>query len=212
MHFRTMSWRPIGARRLTVVIAIAAIFVATGLFTLRDSRPRHPQFGAVYQTVAFDQDAVLADPVGGFLRKHLPMRVVLSAYFPSRYRGEPKCLDLKGAQLEWSVGGSNTGWLYFQNAAAKRTARWEFAPCSETNLLDVGRIPKVFCGPSDSRRIELFGSTSTTRAIQVALGQILFARRTDGGDRIYVLKLKAQAENKLYVDYCVISPRPGSAL
>ncbi len=201
-----MSWRLQEARRLAVVITIAAIFAATGLFTRCDSLPRHPQFGAVYQTVAFDQDAVLAEPVGGFLRKHLPTRVVLSAYFPSRFKAEPKCLDLRGAQLEWSVGGTNNGWLYFQNAVAKRTARWEFAPCSETNLLGVSRVPKVFCGPSDSRRIELFGSNSTTRAIQVAHGQILFARQTDGGNRTFILKLKEQAENKLYVDYCLIDP------
>jgi hypothetical protein len=94
-----MSWRLQEARRLAVVITIAAIFAATGLFTRCDSLPRHPQFGAVYQTVAFDQDAVLAEPVGGFLRKHLPTRVVLSAYFPSRFKAEPKCLDLRGAQL-----------------------------------------------------------------------------------------------------------------
>jgi hypothetical protein len=115
-------------------------------------------------------------------------------------------MDLQGTQLEWSIGGTNTGWLYFADPGfGARNLGWEFAPCSETNFLNVREIPSTFHGSSDPRRAEIFGKRSTTNAINVAVGQVLFARRTDAS-AIYILKLKEQNGNKLTVDYCVATP------
>jgi len=97
-------------------------------------------------------------------------------------------------------------WLNFWDVGTRRSVPvWEYAPCSETNLLRVSAVPSDFFGSSDARRAEVFGDTSSTNGIKVAAGQILFARRT-GGSTIYILKLKQQAENRLLVDYCVVSP------
>ena len=114
---------------------------------------------------------------------------------------------MKGTQLEWSIGGTNTGWLYFRDVGVRQRAlRWEFSPCSETNLLGVRELPADFYGSSDPRRVEVFGEESTRNAIKVAVGQILFARQIDKKSTIYVLKLKEQDGNKLIVDYCVTCP------
>jgi len=81
--------------------------------------------------------------------------------------------------------------------------KWEFAPCAETNLMNVARVAVDFCGSTDPRRAEVFGNSSTTNAIEVEVGQILFARRTDQTNRIYILEFKEQHQNKLVVNYCV---------
>ncbi len=99
------------------------------------------------------------------------------------------------------------GWFYFSNVGAgPRIPRWEFAPCAETSLTSVTRVPTDFCDSSDPRRLGVFGNSSTTNAIRVSVGQILFARRTDETNRIYVLNLKEQHGNKLVVNYCVTTP------
>jgi len=207
MEAEPKDQRRIDQRRLVVVVtAVCALLLLIGLITPRGARPSHPVFGTVYETSAFDLNEARSDPIGIFLRKHLPRRIVQSPGFPSRFKDQPRFMDLNGVQLEWSIGGTNTGWLYFWDADTRRSVPvWEFAPCSETNLLRVSAVPSDFFGSSDVRRAEVFGDTSSTNGIKVAAGQILFARRT-GGSTIYILKLKQQAENRLLVDYCVVSP------
>jgi hypothetical protein len=189
------------------LLALVALFVLVGVFSFRGLLPSHPRFGAIYEATAFDLNEARDNPVGAFLRRHLPRRVVQSPYFPSRYKDQARYLDLKGTQLEWSIRGTNTGWLYFWDPVGvrPRASRWAFAPCSDTNLLDVSELPAQFYGSSDHHRIEVFGD-STTNAIIVAVGQILFARQTDKESTIYMLKLKDQDRNKLVVDYCVTNP------
>ncbi|HMO64744.1 MAG TPA: hypothetical protein PKC18_16885 [Lacipirellulaceae bacterium] len=194
-------------KRRVFLLALVALLVLAGLFIFRGLLPSHPRFGAIYEAAAFDLNEARHNSVGVFLRKHLPRRVVQSPHFPSRYKDQPRFLDLKGTQLEWSIGGTNTGWLYFWDVGVRpRALRWEFAPCSETTLLGVRELPAEFYGASDSRRVEVFGDESTTNAIKVAVGQILFARQTDKRDTIYMLKLREQDGNKLVVDYCATSP------
>jgi hypothetical protein len=198
----------IKSRRLFFVAApLCALLAVIGLFTLRRLLPIHRVFGVVYETSAFASNRARSNPSGIFLRKHLPRRVLQSPLFPSRYKEQPRYLELMGTQLQWSIGWTNTGWLYFWDVGIRpRVSVWEFAPCSETNLLSVSTLPTDFCGSSDPRRVEVFGESSTTNAIKVAVGQILFARRTDERRNIYVLKLKEQHGNKLVVDYCVTNP------
>jgi hypothetical protein len=187
-------------------MAMLALFSLIGLITPRGALPSHPVFGAVYETSAFDLHVARSNPIGIFTRKHLPRRIVQSPSFPARFKDQPKCMDLDGARLEWSIGGTNTGWLYFWDADSRRNVpAWEFAPCSETNLLRVSTVPTAFFGASDARSAEVFGETSSTNGIKVAAGQILFARRT-GGSTIDTLKLSQQDANRLLVDYCVVSP------
>lgn len=212
MEAEPKDQRRIRQRRLVfVVTAVGALLLLIGLITPRGARPSHPVFGTVYETSAFDLNEARSDPIGIFLRQHLPLRFVQSPGFPARFKDQPRYMDLKGVPLEWSIGGTNTGWLYFWDADTRRNVPvWEFAPCSETNLLSVSTLPAVFFGASDARRAEVFGDTSSTNGIKVAAGQILFARQTDGSN-IYILKLKQQDENRLLVDYCVVSPRRGQS-
>lgn len=201
-----MNQRPKRNRR-AFLLALVALLALVGLFSFRGLWPSHPRFGAVYEAAAFDLNEARNNSVGVFLRKHLPRRVVQSPHFPDRYKEQPRYLDLSGTQLEWSIGGTNTGWLYFWDVSVKTSAsQWEFAPCSETNLLGVSELPGKFHGSSDPRRVEVFGDESTTNAIKVAVGQILFARRTDKKSTVYMLKLREQDRNKLVVDYCVTNP------
>ena len=197
------------AKRLLFSLAgVVGLLVLIGLFCFRELLPSHPVFGAIYETSAYDLNEARSNSVGVFLRRYLPRRIVQSPHFPSRYKDQPRYLDLEGSPLEWSIGGTDTGWLYFWDPDVRpRLWTWEFSRCADTNLLDVSEFPTDFCGSTDPRRGEVFGETSTTNAIPVAAGQVLFARRTDEGGTIYILKLKEQDQNKLVVDYCIVSPR-----
>ncbi len=167
--------------------------------------PTHPQFGAIYEATAFDLNEARSDRLAVFLRRNLPDRIVRSPYFPACFKDQPRYLRIGNTQLEWSMGGTNTGWLYFWGLTPNRglvKEKWEFAPCAETDFLKVTKSPVRFCGANDPLRSQVFGANSTTNAIQVVVGQILFARRTDATNRIYVIKFKAQRMNKLVVQYC----------
>src|SRR5207244_1523710 len=111
--------------------------------------------------------------VGVFLRTHLPRRVVESPYFPARFKYQPRYLDLKGTKLEWSIAGTNTGWLYFFGRPDQvlGTNRWEFAPCAEVDLMNLSKIPHVYYGSSDPGKVEAFGDRSSANAIKVTVGQ-----------------------------------------
>lgn len=192
-------------RRLFLQLALVALFMLVGVFSFRWFLPSHPLYGAIYETSAFDLNEALSNPVGVFLRKHLPTRIVQSPSFPSRFKNQPKYMDLKGTPLEWSIGGTNTGWIYFWDPERLQVSAWEFAPSSETNLLSVQELPTKFYGSLDPRREQVFGN-STTNAIKVTVGQVLFARQTDATNTIYILKLVEQDQNKLIVNCCVATP------
>lgn len=196
-------------RRLFIMLlAFIVGLVATALLSLKAILPRHPRFGPIYEASAFDLNEARSNRIGIFLRKHLPRRVVQSPYFPSRYKDQPRYLDLKGTRLEWSIGGTNSGWLYFWDVDTRSGShsKWEFAPCSKTNLLSVTNLPDEFYGSLNPRIVEVFDDSSTTNAIKVSVGQILFARRTDETNRVYLLRLSEQDGNKLVAHYCVASP------
>jgi hypothetical protein len=200
------SERPLNARRRFLVLW-AVIFCLTLVILMGLTRcfPSHSQFGAICETTAFDLNEARSDRLGVFLRKHLPQRVVQSPRFPSRFKDQPRYLQLGRRQCEWSIGGTNSGWLYFWGIDSNRgnmPGGWELAPCAETNLLKVTQVPAEFYGSTDPRRATVFGESSTN-AIKVTVGQILFARRTDETNRIYILKLTEQNQNKLVVHYCV---------
>jgi hypothetical protein len=172
--------------------------------------PTHPRFGTVYETSASDLNEARSDWLGVFLRKHLPDRIVQSPNFPDRFKDRPRYLQLGRWQFEWSIGGSNSGWFYFSGVDGQRgnePRKWEFALCSETNLMRVTQLPSDFCGALDPRRKSLFGEDSTSNAIKVTVGQILFIRRTDDSDVVYVVKLTEQRGNRLIVNYCAAGTR-----
>jgi hypothetical protein len=184
-------------------------FVVIVWFGLKKLLPSHPKFGPIYETAAFDVNEAATNSIAVFLRTHLPRRLVQSQMFPSRWKDQPDYLDLNGNHLEWSIGGAETGWLYFwdpEPAARHRISLWEFATCPERNFLSVTNIPAVFHSGADPRRVEIFGATSTPEAIPVFVTQILFARRTGETNCVYVLKLAAQDGNKLTVRYCIVNP------
>jgi hypothetical protein len=74
-------------KRDVVLLAFVALLVLVGLFSLRGSFPSHPRFGAIYEAAAFDLNKARHNPIGVFLRKYLPGRVVQSPQFPSRRGG-----------------------------------------------------------------------------------------------------------------------------
>jgi len=81
--------------------------------------------------------------------------------------------------------------------------RWEFAPCAETNLLQVTKLPSAYYGSSDPRRDEIFGSTSSTNSFNIAVGQILFARWIQDTNRVFILRVKAKNGAQVLINYCV---------
>jgi len=193
-------------RALLVLLTQFICLAVVVLVRLRSYMPTHPQFGAIHEATALDLNEARSDRLALFIRGHLPQRVVQSPNFPSRFKYQPRYLHLGRQQFEWSIGGTNTGWLYFWGIDPNRgnvPGKWELAPCSETNLMNVTSVPAEFYGSTDPRRTKVFGENSTTNAIKVTVGQILFVRRTDETNCIYVLKLKEQNQNKLVVHYCV---------
>lgn len=190
-----------------VILALLGCLVVV-LIGLRGFLPSHPRFGAIYETAAFDLNEARSDRLAKFLRNYLPRRVVQSPHFPARFKDQPRYLQVGLNQMEWSIGGTTTGWLYFWGVDRNNGSvpgRWELAPCTQTNLLKVTDVPAEFISATHPRRTEVFGESSTTNAIKVTVGQILFARRTDETNRIYVLKLAEQNQNKLVVHYCVVT-------
>jgi len=197
-------------RRFGMTLLFLSLFVCLALlvlFNLDNSIGTHPEFGKIYETTAFDLNAGRSNPVGQFLRRHLPPRILRSRHFPAYFKDQPKFLELKEVPLEWSIGGTNTGWLYFWGGLRrpKTISRWEFAPSTFTNLYTVTAtsLPAQFYSATDSNVPRAFGGNSNTNAIYVAQGQIVFARRTDATNKVYVLKLENQQGNSLLVHYCV---------
>jgi hypothetical protein len=194
-------------RRLLACLTLLICLAAAVIFILRIYFPTHSKFGGIYEATAFDLNEAHSDRLAVFLRDHLPARVVLSPHFPTRFKEQPRFLHLKHTQMEWSIGGTNTGWLYFhglsRNSRKTVPGKWEFAPCNETNFMNVTRVPAEFIGATNPRRATMFGESSSTNAIAVSVGQVLFARRTDETNSIYILKLTEQNQNKLVVHYCV---------
>ena len=166
-----------GLRRLLVIFfALIITLSLLALFSLDSSIGKHPQFGGIYQTSASDLNLARSNPLGQFVRKHLPPKILASRYFPARLRDQPKYLELADSQIEWSIGGAKTGWT---------------------------ALPKQFFGASDPAIPKVFDSSSSTNAIKVTQGDILFARRADQTNRIYLLKLENQEGDRLFVQYCI---------
>jgi hypothetical protein len=171
--------------------------------------PTHPKFGPIRETTAYDLNEARANRLGIFLREHLPNKIVQSPHFPETFKDQPRYLEFGDWQFEWSIGGTNAGWFYFWGIDENRGCipeKWEFAPCPETDLMAVRAAPTVFYPATSPDRAKVFGDTSSTNAIKVTAGQILFVRRTDETNQIFVAKLWEQDQNKLVVRYCIIRP------
>lgn len=193
-------------RLVLMLLAITLSVVVITLLGLRFLSPSHPQFGAIYEASAFEAGSGFRNQFLVFLVNCLPRRIVQSPMFPSRLSILPTYLRLGNQKLQWSTGGnwgdSYAGWLYFSRRG-RGSSPWEFSTCEDTNLTKITEIPTDFYGSSAPRITEVFQATSTTNAIQVLEGQILFARLTDETNLVYVLKLKDQDMKKLVVDYCM---------
>ncbi len=194
--------------RWVLPVLFAGVLVAAW-FGWKSLLPRHPSFGAIHETQAADFDDWANHPIKAFLRDHLS-KVIGRTSFYRKYLGRaPRYFELGGDELEWSIGGSQTGWIYFWGPEFnynKANAPWEFARCKETNFMAVTNVPFVFHGFADPHLGEVFGGSSTTNAIPVWVGEILFVRKQGEPDCVYVLKLEKQDRNKLLVHYCVTKP------
>jgi hypothetical protein len=186
--------------RLHVTMAwccgLALLVVGVSWFV---SQPRHPIFGKIYETDAFDYNEAQNDRLAQFLNQHLPRAIRRQPAFADHF-SYPKRLHVGRFRLEWSIGGPNTGWLYFHGG-------WAFAPCAETNLLAVTSVPTDFYNATDSARPSKFGSEAGTNAIHVWAGEVLYARNAEETNCVYILDLARQENNKLTVHYCVASKR-----
>lgn len=188
------------------------LFVITILFAIRWFLPTHTIFGAIRETTAYDLNEARDDRLAVFLRKHLPTRVVQSPHFPDRFKNEPRYLQLGEHKMEWSIG-PNAGWIYFCGITSNGGSvygKWAFAPSLETNLASVAQLPAKFYTYTNSEVESIFGDGSTTNAIPVKRGQILFAKHADDPGCVYVLKLQEQNGNKLVVLYCIAKSNAAS--
>ena len=68
---------------------------------------------------------------------------------------------------------------------------WEFAPSFATNLLGLttASLPTYFYGPNDTNLQKVFGLRSTTNALHVEEGQVLFARHAEKPSCVFALQL-----------------------
>jgi hypothetical protein len=192
--------------RKRILIAFASLFAFTAILLIAEQiSSRHPQLGRIYHTSAHDLNVVRSNPVAKFLSRNLPRSILQSKFYPERLKDQPKYLRLGDHQMEWSIGGPQTGWLYFWNVDhMPRAYPWEFAETDQTNFLSLQRasIPTLFKGPAD-----LPAHAPSTNAINCSAGAILFARHRDETNKSYILHLQRQEENKLFVEYCVVPIR-----
>lgn len=198
-------------RRRFILLTFTSILMASGALVLRSCLPSHPQFGPIYQVTAMELNNTSGrSKVAEFLRKNLPRRFVQSRFFPDRYKNPfPGYVDLGDAQLYWSAG-PNAGWLYFWGRAASgglALDKWEFAPCAETDLRRVTEFPSVFYGSRDPSLTNVFGAAATTNAINLSVGQIVFARWVPDPKLLYVFKFGEQHDEKIRINYCVRDTR-----
>ena len=193
-------------RRLALRLLLCFVLLVASLFLLDFYNSRHPHLGRIYHTSAHDLNVARSNPLATFLSRTLPRAVVQSSLYPDRLKDQPKYLRIAAHQLEWSIGGPHTGWLYFWNVdeMPKRRYPWEFAETTETNFLSL----RARTFPPLSKPLQPSTNTPSTNAIHVQAGAIIFARHTDEPKTTYILHLQKQQNDKLAVQYCVIGGRP----
>ena len=191
-------------RRLALRLLLCFVLLVTSLFLLDFYNSRHPHFGRIYHTSAHDLNVARSNPLATSLSRTLPRAVVQSSLYPDRLKDQPKYMRIGSHQLEWSIGGTHTGWLYFWNVdeMPKRRYPWEFAETTQTNFLTLrpSNIPANFKTP-----FNLPTNAPSTNAINVQTGAIIFARHADVANTTYILHLQKQQNDKLAVQYCVVA-------
>jgi hypothetical protein len=161
-------------------LALAAIIVVIAVLSPAGRMGRHREFGAIYETMAkevgVDLDTERDSRAGQLLRRLLPSSVVASRFFPQRFRMKPCFMDVDGHPMEWSLGDSQSGRLYFHDPeGSKANATWRFAPSPATNLqaVTVRDIPHRFYD-SNNPIVAIFGGDSDRNAISISVGQTVF--------------------------------------
>lgn len=194
--------KPQGVRKLILTFCGGLFFLLAMLLFIEHLNSRHPHLGRIYHTSAHDLNVARGNKLASFLSDNVPRSVLQSRYYPDRLKNQPKYLQLGDHQMEWSIGGPHTGWLYFWNVdGMPRTYPWELAQTSETNFAAIqpSSIPAHFLNPTN-----LPSTASSTNAISCSAGSIIFARRNDETNKIYILYLAHQQDMKLSVQYCVV--------
>src|SRR5688500_9395355 len=191
-------------RGLALRLVLCFILLATRLLLLDFYNSRHPHLGRIYHTSAYDLNVARSNPFAGFLSRTLPRSILQSSLYPDRLKDQPKYLSVGNHQLEWSIGGTHSGWLYFWNVdgMTKRRYPWEFAETTETIFLALraANIPTTFKTP-----FNLPANTSSTNAIPFPSGAVIFARHIDQPNTTYILPLTKQQNDQLAVEYCIIT-------
>lgn len=188
--------------------ALLLVFIAGFLGVLvwlgRDnSVGTHPRFGPIHAATASEGGS---GRLVQFVHQHVPRSILRSRYFPSRFKGQPRYLELGRFQMEWSTAGDRAGWLYFWDLSSPPSPlAWEFAPCVETDLMKVSAIPSAreFVGPANPAGCQAFGFGSGTNALNIYAGQIIFARRTLETNRVYIIEFQKVEQTRILVHYCV---------
>lgn len=203
------SWRHKWRALLTtsaLVVVVSSVVVSQACF------PSHPRFGPIYYVTARELDNQPGrSGFAEFLRKNLPRRVVQSRFFPQQYKNDlARFVDLGDAQLYWSVGGTNSGWLYFWGADPRggiALDKWEFAPSAETDLNRVFEFPTTFYSSTNLQLTNVFRESASTNAIKVTDGQIVFARWLAEPKLRFVFRFGERFDDKVKVTYCIDDQR-----
>ena len=162
----------------------------------------HPVFGVIHHSGVihyYQYRQRMPAKFAAWVDAHSPLRLNLCRHIDCsprlpRWDG---CLTLGTNQLYWSLNNpqERTGWLNFSTIQAFSTnGVWEFAPCSQKSLMDISQadLSATFVGIGDPRGPGLFGTNWTSRALRVAQGQVVLARRVRHAGPIFVVLLRRQ--------------------
>ena len=134
-----------------------------------------------------------------------PVRIgkIHLAFAADHNTGKVQYLQIDSKQIQWSIQSDarQTGYIYFQDPDTNLPS-WEFAPlqCDDFDEWNNRCLNVRFYGMNSPSKPEHFGY----QAIDVKVGQMILARRTDQLDRVYAIRFDKQGNGKVSASYIII--------
>jgi Leucine-rich repeat (LRR) protein len=134
-----------------------------------------------------------------------PVRIgnIHSTFAADHNTGKVEHFQIDSKQMQWSVQSDarQTGYIYFQDPDT-HLPLWEFSPLQFTDSDDwnIGSLNVRFYGMNSPSKPEHFGY----QAIDVKVGQVILARRTEETDKLYAIRFDKQEDGKLWAKYTIV--------